>query len=71
MGIKKRSNHSRYIQILRDMTPEERLMQAFELTEFARELFREGLRHRFSDMPEGELKKMYLERLDKCHNRNY
>ena len=63
MDIKKRPNHKRYIQILRNMTPEERLMQAFELTEFARELFREGLRIRFPDMPEDELQKLYLESL--------
>ena len=71
MEIKKRPNHKRYIQILRNMTPEERLMQAFELTEFSRELFKAGLRIRFPDMPEDELKKLYLERLGKCHNRNY
>ena len=71
MDIKKRPNHRRYIQILRAMSSEERLMKAFELTEFSRDLFMAGLRKRFLDMPEDELKRLYLKRLDKCHNRNY
>jgi len=71
MDIKKRPNHKLYIQVLRRMSPEARLMKAFELTEFSRELFLIGLRKRFPNLTEDELKKLYLERLDKCHNRNY
>jgi len=71
MDIKKRPNHKLYIQVLRSMTPEARLMKAFELSEFSRQLFIAGLRVRFPEMAEDELKKLYLERLDKCHNRNY
>jgi len=71
MDIKKRPNHKLYIQVLRRMSPEARLMKAFELTEFSRELFLIGLRKRFPNLTEDELKRLYLERLDKCHNRNY
>lgn len=71
MDIKKRPNHKRYIRVLRNMSPEERLMQAFELTEFPRDLFVAGLRKRFPHLIDDGLKKLYLERLDKCHNRNY
>jgi hypothetical protein len=71
MDIKKRPNHKRYIQALRRMSPEARLMQAFELTEFSRKLFVTGLRKRFPSLTRNQLKKLYLERLDKCHNRNY
>ena len=53
------------------MTPDERLLKAFELTEMARDLFREGLRQRFPDKSEEEIHRIYLDRLDKCHNRNY
>jgi hypothetical protein len=53
------------------MTPQQRLAKAMELTEDARRRFREGLRRRFPDLDESELHKLYLERLDKCHNRNY
>jgi len=71
MGIKERPNHKLYIQALRRMSPEARLLKSFELSQFSRELFIHGLRKRFPHLTEDELKKIYLERLDKCHNRNY
>ena len=71
MDIKKRPNHKLYIQTLRRMSPEARLLKAFELSEFSRELFLHGLRRRFPELSEDEIKKVYLERLEKCHNRNY
>jgi hypothetical protein len=70
-NIKERPNHKIYIEALRRMTPEERLLKAFELSEFAKELFLAGLRSRFPDLPDERIKKIYLERIDKCHNRNY
>jgi hypothetical protein len=60
-----------YIQVLRRMTPEQRLLKAFELSEFSRRLFAEGLRKRFPQLSEEEFRKLLLARLDKCHNRNY
>ena len=71
MNLKKQPNHKKYIQILRRMTPEERLLKTFELSEFSKQLFIHGLRKRFPDLDEREFKKLLLERLDKCHNRNY
>ncbi len=71
MNKKERLNHREYIQILRQMTPEERLLKAFELSEFGKKLFIHGLRKRFPDLSEDEFRKILLERLDKCHNRNY
>jgi hypothetical protein len=71
MNLKPRPNHKRYLQTLRHMSPEARLQKAFELSQFSRDLFLHGLRKRFSDLPEEEFKKLYLERLNKCHNRNY
>lgn len=71
MDIKPRPNHQLYLQILRRMTPEQRLAKAFELSAFAKELFLAGLRQRFPDASEAEIKRIYLERLQKCHNRNY
>lgn len=53
------------------MTPEDRLLKSFELSEFSKELFLHGLRKRFPDLSDEKIKKLYLERLDKCHNRNY
>ena len=71
MNMKKRPNHKEYIQTLRQMSPEERLLKAFELSDFGKQLFIHGLHKRFPDLSEEEFRKILLERLDKCHNRNY
>ena len=71
MYIKKNPNHRIYIQTLRAMTHEERLLKTFELTDFSQKLFMHGLRKRFPDFSDDEIKRINLERLDKCHNRNY
>ncbi len=71
MDIKLRPNHDIYIQALSRMSPEVRLMKAFELTEFSRLLSRQGLRRRFPELTESELNSIYVERLIRCHNRNY
>ena len=71
MNIKERPNHKKYIQILRNMSPEQRLLKAFELSKFSKQLFIHGLRKRFPDLSEDEFHKLYLERLSKCYNRNH
>jgi len=69
--LKLQPNRQKYIEILRRMTPEQRLNKAFELSRFAKELFITGIRKRFPDATEEEIQKIVLERLQKCHNRNY
>jgi hypothetical protein len=71
MNPKKRPNHQRYIQVLKTLTPEERLLKAFELSAFAKTLFIEGLRKRFPNVTPEEFRRILLTRLEKCHNRNY
>lgn len=71
MENKPQPNRARYIQVLREMGPERRLAKAFELSAFAKDLFLQGLRHRYPEATEEEIKTMYLERIKKCHNRNY
>jgi hypothetical protein len=71
MKVKKRPYQRIYIQALRNMTPEKRLLKAFELSELSNGLFLEGLHKRFPDLSEEAIRKIYLERIDKCHNRNY
>ena len=71
MKGKERFVHKIYIQVLRQMSPEKRLLKAFELSEFTRQLFIHGLRKRFPNLSDEEFKKILLERLNKCHNRNY
>ena len=69
MDPKPRPNHQLYLEALRRMTPEQRLLKAFELTELSRELLRAGVRQRFPGASETEQRRIYLERLEKCHNR--
>ena len=71
MNFKKGQDHKVYIQVLRRMSPEKRLLKAFELSEFTNQLFIHGLRKRYVELPEEEFRKLLMERLDKCHNRNY
>jgi hypothetical protein len=71
MDPKPRPNHRRYIAALQKMSPGQRLAKAFELSAFVKSLFREGLRKRFPELSNEEFHKLYLERLAKCHNRNY
>jgi hypothetical protein len=52
MDPKERPNHARYIEVLRRMTPEQRLLKAFELSEFSKALFVEGLRKRHPELSE-------------------
>ena len=71
MNPKPRPNHRVYLQALRGMSPQQRLAKTIELSDSARRLFRDGLRKRFPNLAERDLHRLYLERLDKCHNRNY
>ena len=69
--MKKSPIHRIYIQVLRQMSPERRLLKAFELSEMAHQLFIQGLHKRFPELSRKEFEKKLLERLHKCHNRNY
>ena len=64
-------NHFKHLAALGRMSPAERLRQALELSEFTRRLFRQGLRKRFPHLTPDEFQRLYLERLELCHNRNY
>ena len=68
---KPRPNHQRTLQILRSMSPRQRLDQVFQLNERTLKLFRIGLRHRFPDLDDVEFQKVYLQMRARCHNRNY
>jgi hypothetical protein len=71
MNPKPRPNHRAYLEILRAMTPEEKLRKVFELSELGKTLFLQGLRKRFPEASPEELHRIFLDRLEKCHNRNY
>lgn len=71
MDPKPRANHRLYLQILRRLTPEQRLLKAFELSDFSLALFKHGLRTRFPDLSKAEFEALLRRRLAKCRNRNY
>ena len=71
MNIKEHSHHKIYIQVLRQMSPEKRLLRSFELSEFTKQLFIHGLHKRFPNLSGEEFRKVLQEHLDKCHNGNY
>ena len=71
MDPKPRPNHSEVIKALRRMTPAERLRKAMALSDQTRRMFKQGLRRRFPQLSDDQLHELYLNRLEKCHNRNY
>jgi hypothetical protein len=60
-----------YVQVLRRMTPEQRLKKAFELRELGMALFRRGLESRNPDLSAGELKELVRQHEDRWRNRIY
>jgi hypothetical protein len=71
MDPKPRPHHQEYISTLRAMAPAERVMKAFELSAFVKEALRSGIREQFPEASEDECHRIFLERLERCHNRNY
>ena len=71
MDPKPRPNHQAYLTELSRMTDEQKLNKMFELSDFVKGLFLAGLRERFPTAAETEIRRIYLERLDLCHNRNF
>ena len=69
MDPKPRPNHELYLETLRRMTPEQRLLKSFELTEQSRELLLVGIRSRFPDAAPQEQQRIYLEQLERCRSR--
>lgn len=58
-----------YLERLRAMSPEQKLFRAFEMSEFTREVFRQGLRKIHPELSESQLHALFLERIGKCYNR--
>lgn len=71
MNPKARPNHQLYLQTLQRLGTAGRAAKAFELSEMAKRVFRDGLRRRFADLNESEFHALFLKRLARCHNRNY
>ena len=69
--MKTYTNKQRYHEILRGMSPQEKLEKSFELTDFANAAFKAGLVSRYPNLTEDELERLYLEKKKTWHNQNY
>ena len=69
--MKTNPNKHRYHQILKAMTPQEKLMRVFELSDLANDACKAGLKDRYPSYTDEELQRLYLEERCKCHNHNY
>ncbi|WP_139228381.1 hypothetical protein [Planctomicrobium piriforme] len=59
------------MEILRSLTPQQKLAQIFKLNERTLNLMKIGLRRRFPNLDEAALHQVYLQMRARCHNRNY
>lgn len=66
---KPRPNHRAYLQVLRAMSPDARVRKAFELSDMTRTLLVHGLRKRFPEKTESEIRELAHQRLEKCRSR--
>ncbi len=71
MNIKPQPNHQLYLEIIRSMTPAQRLQKAFELSAFSKKLFLDGLKKNYPNLSEKEFQEVMLKHLQKCYNQNY
>jgi hypothetical protein len=71
MNKKVNPNHKLYLQALSNMGAEQRLVKALKLSSITKELFLSGLKKRFPEKTNAEIKEIYLQRLAQCYNRNY
>ena len=70
-AFSRKSDRKIYIEVLKRMTPEQRLQKAFELSETCKELLKIGLKNRYPDSSKDELHRLFLKIMDKCYNKNY
>lgn len=66
---KSEQNRPLYIQILRRMTPEQRLRKALELTRDVREISRAGIRSRNPQLTPAEVDRLAVRQLLQWHSK--
>jgi hypothetical protein len=71
MNPKRCPKHREHIEALRRMTPEERLLKAFELSESAKAQILRELRRMHPDLSDKSLMKIYVERTVKPDKMDY
>lgn len=71
MQLKPRPNHKIYLETLRKMSAEQKLMKVFELSSLSKNLFKEGLKKTYGNLTNEQFNKLFISRIKKCYNRNY
>jgi len=61
MDIKPQPNHKQYIESLRAMTEEQRLLKAFEMTKIAQNKLGAELRQKFPKLPDADFQQLFTE----------
>jgi hypothetical protein len=67
LNHKPTANRELYLEVLRAMSPVNRLRKACQLTDETRRLFKIGLAHRFPNLSAAELHELYLEKMFGWH----
>lgn len=70
-GLKPQPNHRIYLETLRKMSAEQKLLKVFELSSLSKSLFKEGLRRTYSNLTDEQFNELFISRIKKCYNRNY
>lgn len=71
MQLKPQPNHKIYLETLRKMSAEQKLLKVFELSSLSKNLFKEGLRKTYGNLSDEHFHKLFISRIKKCYNRNY
>jgi hypothetical protein len=71
MNAKPYPNRKRYHDVLRKMSPEQKVKKMFELNALGKELILAGLQTKYPEMDKNERHTLFLKTIMACHNRNY
>ncbi len=66
-----REEHQAYLRILANVTPGERMKRAMDLSDMGLRMLKVNLRRRIPELDEERLHRLFLERSEQCHNREY
>jgi len=64
-------NKQRYHEILRGMSPQEKLQKSFELTDLVKAAQKAGIRKRYPQLCDHEIDRLMMERQKSWHNQTY
>ena len=69
--IKPNPNREVFLKIMRSMTPEQKLIQMFNLNELTQNLKLTGLRMQHPELNDQQINELYIKLRTRCYNKNY